>query len=172
MKKLYFAIIALAAFTFASCEKDQPGATAVEAMSGQWYVHLQHVDEAGELLWDGEDLFGVGNFLILTHNTADNDPKKLFINDLGNFWEFQVVANCDLASKTFSVTDGEDFLNGIQVTIKNGKILPGAATTPSGMKADSIVFEVAFSDDPYPAAGYYDHHRISGYRYTGLVNDD
>ena len=171
MKKLYFAIIALAAFTFASCEKDKPGATAVEAMSGQWYVHLQHVDANSELLYDGEDLFGVGNFLILTCNTADNDPKKLFVNDLGNFWDFNVITNCDLANNTFSVTDGDDLANGIKVTITNGKILKGKATTPSGMPADSIVFEVAFSDDPY-AGAYYDHHRISGFRYTGLAADN
>ena len=171
MKKVYFAILALATLTLASCEKDKPGATAVEAMSGQWYVNVQGLNEDGSVLYEDAELFGVGNFLILTHNTSDNDPKKLFINDLGNFWTFQVAVDCDLASKTFSVTEGEDLYYGIQVNITNGKILPGAATTPSGMKADSIVFDVLFSDDTY-AGVYYDRLRMTGYRYTGLANDD
>lgn len=171
MKKVFYAIMALATLTFASCEKEQPGGTAVEKMSGQWYVNVQGLDEDGSVLYEDEDLFGLGNFLLLTSNTADNDPSKLFVNDLGNFWEFAVVTKCDLASNTFSVTDGEDILNGITVTITNGKILPGAATTPSGVKADSIVMDVLFSDDPY-AGLYYDRLRITGFRYTGLANDD
>jgi len=171
MKKVFYAIMALATLTFASCEKEPAGGTAVEAMSGQWYVNVQGLDEDGSVLYEDEELYGAGNFQIVTCNTADNDPSKLFVNDLGNFWEFAVVTKCDLASKTFSVEEGEDVLNGISVTITDGKILPLAATTPSGMKADSIVFDVLFSDDPY-AGLVYDRLRFTGYRYTGLANDD
>ena len=79
----------------------------------------------------------------------------------------------DLNALTFS---GDKVTNvaiaGETFTLTNGKILKGAATTPSGMPADSIVFEVKFSDDKYPATYGYDRYRVSGYRYTGLVNDE
>ena len=48
----------------------------------------------------------------------------------------------------------------------------GAATTPSGMPADSIVFIVTFDDDDYPEAFGYYGYRVSGYRYTGFAADN
>ena len=172
MKKVYFAIVAVAAMMFASCEKAPIGGTATERLAGQWQVHLQHCDENDSVLYDGEDLFGVGEFLVLTFNAADNSADSLWVTDLGNFWEFQVKTACNQALDTFGIVGGADILNGISVDIHGGKVLFGAAKTPSGMPADSIVFDIAFSDDPYVAAGYWDHHRITGFRYTGLAADE
>ena len=59
-----------------------------------------------------------------------------------------------------------------KLTITNGKILPGAATTPSGMPADSIVFNVTFNDDTYPTDYGFDSYRVAGYRYTGFTKDN
>ena len=172
MKKLFFAICALATLTFASCEKEPIGGTATEKMAGQWAVTLQHCDADGNLLYGGADLFGIGEFLVLTFNDALNSPDSLFIQDYkGAFWDFKVKAACDQANGTFAIKAGYDYQNGIDVDVINGKILRGAAKTPSGMPADSIVFEIAFSDDPY-VGSYYDHHRITGYRYTGLAGDE
>jgi len=172
MKKLFYAMMALATLTFASCEKDPIGGTATQDMAGQWYVNVQGLDTDGSVLYEDEDLFGIGNFWLLTYNTADNKAGEMWISDVdGAFWEFQVKVNCDLAAKTFSAKESEDILNGITADITNGKILFGAATTPSGAKADSIVFDVLFSDDPY-AGLYYDRLRVTGYRYTGLAADD
>ena len=172
MKKVLYAILALATLTLASCEKDPIGGTATEKMAGQWYVQVQGVDEDGAVLYEDEDLFGIGNFWLLTYNTAANDADSMWISDVdGAFWEFQIKVGCNQADQTFSIAAGPDILNGITADITNGKILNKAATTPSGMPADSIVFEVLFSDDPY-AGVYYDHLRVSGYRYTGLANDD
>ena len=112
----------------------------------------------------------------MAYNTAADKAEEMWISDVdGAFWEYQVKVKCNISDKTFTVTEGEDILNGALVTITNGKILPGAAKTPSGMKADSIVFDILFSDDPYAygAGGpYYDHLRVTGYRYTGLAADD
>lgn len=172
MKKVLFAIVALAAVMLTSCEKDPIGGTATQDMAGQWYVNVQGLDTDGSVLYEDEDLFGIGNFWLLTYNTADNKAGEMWISDVdGAFWEFQVKVNCDLASKTFSAKESEDILNGITADITNGKILYGAAKTPSGAKADSIVFDILFSDDPY-AGAFYDRLRVTGYRYTGLVNDD
>ena len=81
------------------------------------------------------------------------------------------------------VKKGEDDIeNFCNITITDGKILKGAATTPSGMPADSIVFYVEFDDDytlddegnVVYAPEYYGfkNYRVSGYRYTGFTNDD
>ena len=48
-----------------------------------------------------------------------------------------------------------DVENACNITITDGKIMKGAATTPSGMPADSIVFYVEFDDD-------YSENRITG----------
>ena len=182
MKRVLYAILALATLTLASCEKDPIGGTATEKMAGQWYVQVQGVEADGTVLYEDEDLYGIGNFWILTYNTADNKSNELWISDVDKaFWNFQVKVNCNIADATFSVSGAEDIIGGEAVDITNGKILYGAAKTPSGMPADSIVFEVLFEDDPYAApnegkpgfeGAFYDHLRVSGYRYTGLVNDD
>lgn len=172
MKKVFYAIVALAALTLTSCDKDPIGGTATESMAGQWYVNVQGLDTDGSVLYEDEDLFQIGNFWLLTYNTADNDLDSMWIRDVDKaFWDFQIKVGCNQANATFGIAQGDDILNGITAEITNGKILYGAAKTPSGMPADSIVFDVLFSDDPY-AGLYYDRLRVTGYRYTGLANDD
>ena len=172
MKKIIcFATLALA-LVFAGCQKEEIGGTATQDMAGQWYVHVDGIDENGEISM--EDPFGMGNFLVLTFNTAANDKDSIWVDDLGNFWTFKCKVGCDLNSLTFGSEEEDDkaldAYYGISVEIY-GKILPGAATTPSGMPADSIWFDVLFEDDSY--VGYYwDKLRFAGYRYTGLANDD
>ncbi|MDR3188200.1 MAG: hypothetical protein LBT94_03325 [Prevotellaceae bacterium] len=159
-----------------SCEKEEAGGTATEAMAGEWYVTAVAVDESGEVVYEDEDLFGIGHFHLDTYNTSANTSTEMWIDDNTNFWEFKVKIKVDLASKTFGATDAQnahyDNPEDCLVTITNGKILYGAATTPSKMPADSIVFNVTFSDDDYPAQYGYASYRISGYRYTGFENDD
>jgi len=178
MKKVFIAICALATLTFASCEKQPVGGTATEKTAGQWAVQCIAVDEAGEVVLEDEDLFGIGTFMLLTYNSAENIADSMWISDIndamGYIWDyhgFLVKTGCNQANSTFSVTNGLDIIDGDTVNITNGKVLYGAAKTPSGMPADSIVFDVLFSGDPY-AGAYYDRLRITGYRYTGLANDE
>ena len=177
MKRVFYAILALATLTLASCEKDPIGGTATEKMAGQWYVQLVAVDDQGELLYSDEDLFDLGFFHVLTFNTADNTPDSLWIANVEDFkgvglphLNYQVKAGCNLNSNTFGVENGVNLYSGAGVKISNGKILYGAAKTPSGMPADSIVYDLSIEGDPY--AAFYGSLRVSGYRYTGLVNDD
>ena len=171
MKKIFYAICALATLTFASCEKEPIGGTAVEAMSGQWYVQISGVDENGELLLEDANLFELGSYILLTYNTASNRGDSLwlsairdFADDGLDFLDYKLKIECDQGELIFD-RKGDD------VAIFGGKILPGAATTPSGQPADSIVYDVSIAADPY-AGVYYHHLRVSGYRYTGLANDD
>ena len=166
---------------FASCEKDEVGGTATEALAGEWYVTVSAVDDNGATVLEDDDLFELGNIFVLTYNTAANVATEMYVSDLGYLedFPFTVRTSCDVNSLTFSTNGSvaneatvKNVLIGNSVTIEDGKILSGAATTPSGMPADSIVFYVSFSDDPYPAAYGYAKYKVSGYRYTGFTADD
>lgn len=173
MKKVLYAILALATLTLASCEKDPIGGTATEKMAGQWYVECIAIDGDGTVLYEDADLFGIGKFWLLTFNTAANNKDTLFIQDVdGACWDFKLKVACDQAADTFGIIAGENLQYApCNADVTNGKILRGAGKTPSGAPADSIVFDILFDDDSY-AGVYYDRLRITGIRYTGLVNDD
>jgi hypothetical protein len=70
--------------------------------------------------------------------------------------------------------DDNNFLHGeypMQVSI-DGKILLGAGRQNNGSVADSIVFFVTYKNDPwYPDDGYA-KYKVSGIRYSGLVEND
>ncbi|MCD7933303.1 MAG: hypothetical protein LUH15_19185 [Tannerellaceae bacterium] len=177
MKKIILLSIMIAGIFLTSCEKDKIGGTATESLAGEWYVTVDAMNADGST-W-GEDPFGIGHFLIATYNTAANIESEIWVDDSKQFWGFKVKAKADANTLTFSVTNAE---NGYEkeheddedciVSIMDGKILLRAATTPSGMPADSIVFKVTFSDDTNTTNYGFDHYKISGYRYTGLANDD
>ncbi|MCD7721602.1 MAG: hypothetical protein LUI09_05170 [Prevotellaceae bacterium] len=171
MKKIaYLMIMACAGALLASCDKDEPGGTATEALAGEWYVTYDAVDADGNLI--EQDIYGMGHTKVYTYNTAENTSTTLYVDDQGEFWEYKVRVNCDVGSLTFSSTGSvPNEYYDCNVLIEDGKILKGAATNPHGTAADSIVFYVTFDDDPY--IGYiYDKLRVTGYRYTGLASDD
>lgn len=166
--------MAVLCMTFASCEKDEIGGTATQALAGEWYVTADAVDANGNVIEGGEDLFGVGKFLLNTYNTAANVDNQMWIDDNGNFWDFKLKITSDVKNLTFTtngeVQDTKD--PDCKVTIEGGKILPKAGLTPHGTAADSIVFYVSFSNDDYPAQYGYAKYKVSGIRYSGLTQDD
>lgn len=174
MKKilLYTMILVATLFFTVSCEKDEIEGTATEELAGEWYVTVVAVDADGNVVYEDDDLFGIGHFHLDTYNTSSNSTNELWVDDHGNFWEFKVKANADLDANTFQGTDLENEYYEVNVDISNGKILYGAATTPSGMPADSIVFNVNFGDDTYPEDFEFDSYRVAGFRYTGLTGDE
>ena len=167
MKK-YFSIFALSlglCLGFASCavETDEPaGGTAVEKMAGHWMVDIDAVDANGNPIDGGEHYFGYDEdrISLFTYNTADNSSTQMWIDDLGWF--------DDLNNLTFSSDDAENFSGDFSITIEDGKILKGAGKQSNGSPADSIVFYVKYTDDPwYPDDGYA-KYKISGVRYAGF----
>ena len=164
-------ILFVAATLFQSCKKDEIGGTATQQTAGEWFVTADAIKADGTLV--EEDFFGIGHFLLTTYNTSENSATKMWLEDSGNFWDFKGIVNVDVNALTFS-GDKVASNSGDEITfdVTNGKILKSAATTPSGMPADSIVLEIKFSDDTYPAKYGFDKYRISGYRYTGFVNDE
>lgn len=161
----FFALILLIA-GFTSCEKEKAGGTEVQDMCGEWYVQVDAVDANGNVVF--EDPFDAGIFPLYTYNTNSNLPTEMYIDDNGYFWDFRVIVDVNYAAKTFQVIDGEDDYNGISVDIVDGKVVKEGAVSPAGYVADSISFLVAFEDDDYIGAGYWDYLWIHGYRRTGL----
>lgn len=167
-KFLIFFVAASLGFT--SCKKDEVEGTATQETAGEWYVTADAVKADGSLV--EEDVFGLGHFKIGTYNTVENTADKMWVDDYNNFWLFKGKVDLNLSDKSFS---GKSIQNasakGDKITfdITNGKVLKGAAKYPNGSVADSIVFEVKFSDD---SPSGFDHYRISGVRYSGLEDND
>jgi hypothetical protein len=178
MKKIYyFAVLLFSMTLMTSCQKDEIGGTATEATAGEWYVTVDGADASGNVMEGYEDLFGLGRIHMITTNTAANLPTEMIVSDLGQFWDFKVKVSCDQQAMTFQtnttennnmVADYED----INVTITGGKILPQAGRQNNGSPADSIVFYVSFSDDTYTAQLGHAKYKVSGVRYSGLVEND
>lgn len=173
MKK--FSIYILFAFlgiSIVSCKKDDIGGTNGEATAGEWYVTVVAIDDAGNVVLEDDELFGLGHFHLDTYNTVANDPNEMWVDDNTNFWEFKGKVSVDPNTLTFSGTDVQNQYYESKFSVSNGKILMKAATTPSGMPADSIVFDVAFDDDTNLPIGDAVSYRVTGYRYTGLPGDE
>lgn len=196
MKKSLYSIFALMAMliAFTSCEKDEVENTATVDMAGEWHVHVSAIDPAtGNVLINEEsgepedDWFGDGYYNITTSNTAANVANEMWLVDANaTYFPYQVRIDVNPSNMTFnSSTDAENlfgpsaflaqygFDTGATVTITDGKIVKNGATTPSGMPVDYIEFYVSFGDDPFPAMeGTADKYLVSGYRYTGFVEDE
>ena len=184
MKKVLF-IIAAAIVAFAiSCQKDPIGKTDAAALAGQWYVIYNCVDANGDIVPGFEDFNG-GYSLALTFSVASNAKDSIWVSDTeeSNLLGYQVKVPCNLGALTFgseteepnrhpnSAGIGAGYMTD-KAVVSKGKILLGAAKTPSGMPADSIFFEIKLSDDALAAAYGYDHYQVVGYRYTGFAADE
>ena len=180
MKKSLYSIFALVAMliAFTSCEKDEVQNTATVEMAGEWHVHVTAIDPATGEVAD-PDWFGDGNYNIATFNTASNVATEMWLQDaVCSFFPYQVLVKVDPATMTFSAENGENIYGasdygGEKVTISGGKIVKNGTTSPSGMPVDYIEFYVSFSDDPFPDAyGVSEKYLVSGFRYTGFVDDE
>lgn len=164
MKKYLILLLTALSVSFTSCDNEtEPGGTTVEKMAGDWWVTatiMQNGNEAGDS--------GAGHFRMYTYNTAANVPTEMWLEDGGNFWDYKVRVNVDYNARTFTTNDFvENTSYDCGVRITEGKIMEGAATTPSGMPADSIVYMIQFDDDPNGLT-----YKVSGFRRTGFPNDD
>lgn len=167
MKK-YIALLLLVtvSFAFTACDDEtEPGGTAVEKMAGTWIVTWEAKNEAGK--W--EDILG-GTVELNTYNTAANVPTEMWVKE-GYLLNSAIKVSTDYNARTFSAT-GQTIAvvpeiwgdSKIVVDVTDGKVLAGAATTPSGMPADSIVFFVNVQGD--------DTYKIAGFRRTGFPADE
>ena len=178
MKKALFFLTILSLVVF-SCEKYPVDNTATVDLAGQWYVIYNCIDAQGNVIEGFEDFNG-GYSMALTFNTSSNTKDSIWVSDSKdmNLLGYQVKVPCNLENLTFGSENeslnvyGPSDVVGEKAIVKNGKILKGAAKTPSGMPADSIYFEVKLLDDYYAARYGYDAYQVTGYRYTGFAADE
>ena len=169
MKK-YISMMAMAlalTWGFNACDvetDEEPGGTNIQNMCGNWDVMWYAVDENGEVL----DAWTDGT--IYTFNKADNGTTQMWIDDQKTYWNFRFLVNIDYNAMTFSCGETDyDAAGSGKAFVKNGKILLGAAKNLHGMPTDSIVFEIGFDDDDYPAKYGFDHYRVEGTKYSGFT---
>lgn len=165
MKIFKLTALALCCLLAAACDKETaiaPGGTNMEKMAGFWDVTVDAVDAQGNVTMT--DPYGMGVISLNTYNTADDNGKEMWIDDLGNFWAFKFVVPVDYAARTFACgATPYDEKNSGSAVITGGKILEGAATNLHGMPNDSIVFDITFDDDSNELT-----YRVSGQRHTGF----
>jgi hypothetical protein len=169
MRKIKFLLIIISsAIIFNGCTKtpasiypNLSGPTSTIKMSNGWWINVSIMGQAGNLL--SKPVF------FETYNASSNVSDSLWIDDLGNFWNFKVLATSDYLNLTFK---GTGLINNYYldtVNINNGKILPKAGHSRAGNITDSIYMEVKFSDDS-PAYG--NTYIIAGTARTGFIEDD
>lgn len=163
MRKILFAVLFITGGCLISCKKDfDPGTTVGKVVANGWWVNLQ----AG-----GANLTSTPIFFS-TYNTAANTTDSMWVDDLKNGYGFKCKVATNFTDFTFSATNSHnDYYVGTvnfpaTVTIINGKILPKAGHSLSGVITDSIYMQAKFSDDPSTT------YTIAGTARTGLVEDD
>lgn len=183
MKKYISLLSFVAALFVGSCSPytdEEPGGVAIQDLCGTWTVSVDA--SVGEFTGkkklgvmgkteldavdDWADLYGLGKVDLRTYNTANNDKDSLWFDDEG-FWGEKFKIGCNYGNLTFDGDSVESVSgSGCVAVIRYGQVLKGAATTPRGVKADSIIAYVFYNDDQYGLT-----YKISGYRYTGYSAD-
>lgn len=167
MKKYisFFVTALVLGLGFASCstETDEPaGGTAIEDMCGHWVVTC-------DLIYDGENLgdyYHLGEWDMMTYNTANNDQDVMWLSDNDNFWGYTGKVKIDYTAKTFSGNDiyiYDDDDGPVYMTVTNGKIVKDGGLNVNGKPTDSIEYDIRFTDDDPDA-----YYHIKGVRYAGF----
>jgi hypothetical protein len=151
-----FILFAIVLFTIVSCEKTfDPGATNAKKVSNEWWVNIYY---------DGDALMAHPAKVLTYNTTANND--SIWVDDYHNIWDFKVRAKADLTNLTFAVANAQNEYYDITVNITDGKIMPKAGKSATGLVTDSIYFKVEFSDDPGSI------YEMKGTARTGWAEDD
>jgi hypothetical protein len=140
MNRMY-RIFAIVMVLFLSCTKklEAPGATNTVTMSNEWWVTLT---------LNGDDLLGA-HVLFSTYNTSHNSADSLWLDDLGNGYQFKCKVLADPKNLTFATDSSQNEYYDVRVHIANGKIIPnGGKGYSTGNVVDSIYMEASFGDDP------------------------
>lgn len=162
MKKYIILLFATLSLSLTGCEETdiEPGGTAVEKMAGTWYVTWEAKDAQG--VW--QDILG-GTVEVDTYNTAANIPTEMWLYET-YMLDIPLKVSTHYDARTFEMAETTITVGDAPMTlsITDGKVLEGAATTPSGMPADSIVFFVNIQGD--------DTYKVAGFRRTGFAEDE
>lgn len=146
-----------------SCDlaKDvKPTGTAVQDMAGDWFI-LQNN------LTDG--INGTAWKRVVTYNTSANDNDTLWLNTrsaLLSGTNFVAKVPVTISQLTYNATSDLKTTTTATVSILEGKVLKGVATTSGGNKSDSIFIKYSISNKPGK------EYSLSGYKRTGFLEDE
>ncbi|MDR0414226.1 MAG: hypothetical protein LBH84_02265 [Prevotellaceae bacterium] len=161
-----FAAVAVVG-SVASCSREAcAGGTAVQALSGEWWVKVYSADMATVMLPYKR---------VATYNTAANTATEMIVDDYGNIFNsswgagrgFRVKTPCSVSDKTFGSDAATASLTNAAYTyiVKNGKIISGGAKSPGGLTTDSIYLHLTDLSDGTTCV-------LAGYRHTGWIEDE
>jgi hypothetical protein len=152
------AVILISAVVLAACSK-KPDIenTSTVKMSGDWYV---------ESFKDGAHEYDFGR--IFTYNTTDPNSGQIWVDDLHNTWWFKGKFDVDYSTLSFKPKTGIPNLHatGETIDVIEGKVIPMAGHSKTGVLVDSIYLKAKFSDDPGHTWEFKGHQR------TGFFEDD
>jgi len=164
MKNLFKYLIIIFVATLFSCETEEgyedytlERSKAVE-ISGDWFVQT----------FVGTTMV-LDYSLITTSNTSVDDGTMIQIFDHQNIWWFNAQSPVDLNVLTFSGNDLASAVGSYEITVSitNGLIEKGSTvTSDTNQVADSISFDIEFSDDPGTI------YHIEGFRRSGFLEDE
>jgi hypothetical protein len=130
--------------------------TSTVRMSGEWYTrYFQDNDPITEF------------HLISTYNTSDPNSGMVWVDD-ESVWPFKAKFAIDYNNLAFSALNStaNTAINGETIKVYEGKVIPGAGRSKTGVAVDSIYLRVEFSDDPGNI------YEIRGHQRTGFFEDD
>lgn len=177
-------MIGITAAVLSSCQEAYVADMVLgHELAGEWYV--QTYDGAGNVL--------LGYQTIMTYNTASAQGDSIWFDDLGHIWPVKAKIPAALGSNSFAGTGSNmevpiysydtldvirdeniDPIDSVQqnfegyesVTVEEGKVIPDAGSSKTGVTVDSIYIRATFTDDPGNT------YEMSGHRRTGFEEDD
>lgn len=149
--------VLIVAFTMSACsKKSDVRYTATYKMAGEWFIKFYESGKA------------VTNYhKIISYNTADPSTNQIWVDDL-NFQPFKAKFDVDYSNLAFKVATGVANAANAGKTIKvlEGKVLPAAGHSKTGVVVDSIYMKLEFSEEPGTI------YEIKGHQRTGFFEDE
>lgn len=144
-------------FILTSCSK-KPDVeyTSTYKMSGEWFIRFYTGGAA------------ITNYhKIISYNTADPSASQIWVDDL-NFQPFKAKFDVDYPTLTFKpIANIPNAANtGKTIKVLEGKVLPGAGKSKTGVTVDSIYMKLEFSEE---AGTIYE---VAGHQRTGFLEDE
>jgi hypothetical protein len=154
---LLIPIIIITLISTSCSEKPDIENTSTVRMSNEWFV---------QYYTDGAAITDFHK--ILSYNTSDPNSGQVWVDDL-NLWPFKAKFDVDYLNlmfkpktgiKNLALTDDET------INVIEGKVLPGAGHSKTGVAVDSIYLKLEFSDDPGTI------YELKGHGRTGFFEDE
>lgn len=147
-------VVAVSLFVLSCSKKPDIGNTTTVKMSGEWFVQT-FAD--GQLILDYEK--------ILTYNTSDPNSGQIWLDDLRHTWWFKGKFDIDYPTLSFKAKADipNEYATGEKINVMEGKIIPNAGHSKTGVTVDSFYLKAKFSDDPDDAVWEFKGHQRTGF---------